>query len=203
MSIPETRASLILRLSDPTDSAAWEEFVAIYQPLVFRLGRRKGMQPADAQELVQEVMLAISRSVAGWVPDRDRGRFRDWLYRIARNLMTNFLTRRKYQNWGTGDSRVAELIQQQPDPACEEATLYDLEFRRELFHQVAEQVKSEVTEKTWDAFRLSCIEEIPIRDVAERLGMSVGSIYIARSRVIFRLREKVAAYEDLSKGAKK
>lgn len=195
MSIPETRASLILRLSDPTDVEAWDEFMAIYQPLVYRLARRNGLQDADAHELVQEVMLAISRAVEGWEPNPERGRFRDWLFRIARNLMINILTRRKYRPLGSGDSGVAELINQQCDPTCDESTMFDLEFRRELFHWAAERIKKQVAANTWDAFWLSSVDGLPIKDVAKQLGMTLGSVYIARSRVIFRLRERIRENE--------
>ena len=73
MTLPDTRASLILRLPDARDVEAWDEFVAIYEPLVYRLARKQGLQHADAQELVQEVLLAVSRSVDRWVPDQERG----------------------------------------------------------------------------------------------------------------------------------
>ncbi len=195
MNIPDTRASLILRLSDPTDVEAWERFAAIYQPLVYRLARSKGFQHADAQELVQEVMLAISRAVEGWVPDPRGARFRDWLFRIARNLMINFLTRRKYRPLGTGHSGIADLLNQQCDPKCDESTLFDLEWRREVFHWAAEQVQSQVTGNTWEAFWRSSVDGLAIKDVAEQLHMTVGSVYIARSRVIYRLREQVKQFE--------
>ncbi len=80
---PETRASLILRLPNAADVAAWDELVAIYGPLVFRLAVRQGLQPADADDLVQEVFSAVARSVSQWLDRQDRGSFRAWLLRIA------------------------------------------------------------------------------------------------------------------------
>ena len=192
MSLPDTRASLILRLPDARDVEAWDEFVAIYEPLIYRVARRKGMQHADAQELVQEVLLSVSRAVENWEPDPERGRFRDWLFRIARNLIVNHLTRRKYRSIGSGDSRVARLLHSQPArPDVEESVLLDIEYRREVFFRAADVVRSAVKDKTWQAFHMTSVDGVPASRAAERLGMTVGGVYIARSRVMARLRDEV------------
>ena len=189
--IPDTRHSLILRLPDKRDIDAWDQFVAVYQPLVYRLARSKGLQDADASEVVQEVLVAVSRAVDRWNPDVERGRFRDWLFTIARNLVINYLTRRKPASIGSGDTAVNMLLNQQPDPSAESSTQFDGEFRRELFYWAADEVRKQVKPKTWDAFWQTSIEAKAIADVATELGMTVGAVHIARSRVLGRLRNAV------------
>jgi RNA polymerase sigma-70 factor (ECF subfamily) len=104
-SLPDTRASLIVRLPDAADARAWDDFVAVYAPLVYRLARRTGLQPADADDVVQEVLAAVARSVDGWLGRSDRGPYRAWLLRIARNLAINALTRPKNRPVATGNGR--------------------------------------------------------------------------------------------------
>jgi len=191
--LPETRDSLILRLPDAADAAAWDEFVGVYSPLVYRMARRHGLQPADAEDLVQEVLAAVSRSVELWLAQSNRGRFRAWLLCIARNITINFLTRPKHQRLGTGDSNVVHrLAQLQDKSACE----FDLDFRREVFRWAADQVRSTVSETSWSAFWLTSVDGRAIPDVAEQLATSVGAVYVARSRVMARLRARVQRFEE-------
>jgi len=194
--VPETRESLILRLPDARDVEAWDEFVAIYEPLVYRLARAKGLQPADARDVVQEVLLAVSRAVQRWEPDPERGRFRDWLFRISRNMTINFLTRKRHRPIGSGDSGIERLINSQCDPASEQSALFDLEYRREVFHWAAEQIRRQTDVKKWQAFWQTSVDQRPIPDVAGELQMTVGAVYIARSRVMARLREEVQRFEN-------
>jgi RNA polymerase sigma factor (sigma-70 family) len=195
-SFPDTRASLIVRLADAQNDEAWHEFVRLYEPVVYRLARRRGFQHADAEELLQEVMLAVARAAEGWVPDPERGRFRTWLHRIARNLMVNFLTRRKHQVWGTGKSDMQQMLEVESDPQSAVTQLFEVEYRRETFRWAAGQVEREVKGTTWQAFWLSTIDDLPAAEVASRLKISVGNVYIARSRVMARLRRLVDKTRD-------
>lgn len=195
--ISDTRNSLLVRLHDRSDIAAWDQFVAIYGPLVFRLARSRGFQDTDAHDVAQEVMIAVSKAIHRWEPDRARGRFRDWLFRIARNLMINFLTRRKYQPLG-GSESVSELLQMHPvsgEPDAEVTREFDLEYRRELFWLAADRVRGQVKPTTWEAFRLMAIEEYSVARAARTLGMKEGAVLVARCRVLARLRAAVAELE--------
>ena len=193
--IPETRYSLIARLPDKQDVEAWDQFVSIYEPLVYRLARSKGFQDADAREIVQEVFVAVSGAVQRWEPDPERGRFRSWLFRIARNLMIKFLTRRKHRPLGSGDSGIAELLEQHVDPSPDDTALFDLEYQREVYRWAAQKVQQQVKEKTWQAFSMTTIDGRSTADVSRELSMSIGAIYIACSRVRSRLRDLVVEHK--------
>lgn len=189
---PMTRQSLVLRLRDPEDAAAWAEFIELYEPLVYRLGRAKGLQDADAHDLCQEVFRAVSAAIERWDPDPAKGRFRGWLFRIARNLLVNFLTAQRRHGQGSGRTSVHDLLAAQPDPADSQAEAeFAAEFRRRAFRWAADQVKPEFAENTWLAFWRTGVEGRSAAEAGQELGMTVGAVYVARSRVLARLRECV------------
>jgi RNA polymerase sigma factor (sigma-70 family) len=191
---PATRRSLIVKLRDSTDAAAWSEFVTLYEPLVYRLARRKGLQDADARDLCQEVFRAVAQAVDRWDPAR--GSFRGWLSRIARNLLVNFLTRRQYQLRGSGLTSVQDLLDAHPvaDPSA--TALFEAEYRRRVFQWAADDVRGEFVLATWQAFWQTAVENRAPNVVAAELGLSVGAVYIARSRVLSRLRRRIEQLGD-------
>jgi RNA polymerase sigma-70 factor (ECF subfamily) len=194
--VPETRASLLARLRDPTDERAWTEFVEIYSPLIHRLARAKGLQEADAADLAQDVFRAVAGAIDRWDPDPRLGTFRAWLFRIARNLILNALAARRRQLRGSGDTDVRRLLEEQPDPNSEDSTLFDVELRRRLFHWAIDQIRPEFRDPTWQAFLRTSVEGESPKDVAQELGMTVGAVYVARSRIMARLKSLIEQVQD-------
>ena len=195
---PATRQSLLVRLRDPKDGQAWAEFVAIYSPLIDRLARAKGLQAADAADLAQEVFRAVAGAIDRYDPDPERGSFRGWLFKIARNLMINLLAARRVRPQATGDSNVQEMLERVPAPDGAETAFFDAEYRRRLFLWAAEQVRGEFRESTWRAFWLTAVEGVEPSAAATAAGISVGAVYIAKSRVMARLRSVIEQVEGES-----
>ena len=194
-SLPETRASLLLKLRDPGNQTAWAEFLQIYQPLIFRLARRRRVQDADAREVTQEVLVAVAGSISRWEADPLRGSFRGWLAKITRNVVVNLLIRQSRHPRGSGDSDLQRWLNEQPEPANEESALFDREEERQIFMWAAERIRSEFKESTWLAFWRTAVEGREPTVVAAELAVSVGTVYVSRSRVMKRLKECVQRAE--------
>ena len=190
---PETRVSLILRLAKPTDVQAWQEFSDVYAPALYSMARRRGLQPADAEDVAQETLFAVARAIERFEPDRERARFRTWLARIARNMIADFcagklkrpLTQLISDSWLQSAS-IASL--RSANPIDEEFTQ---EYRSALFHLAARRVQARVSALTWQAFHETSIASKPAAEVAKQLGMPLGNLYVARCRVLKLLREEV------------
>ena len=188
---PETRMSLLYRVRDGRNDEAWEEFVGIYEPLVYRLARRRGLQDADAREVSQDVLVAVAGAIDRWEPTSGVGSFRAWLFRIARNLVINFLVAQQRRPTATGDTNMLQLLDEQWTPSSDDSSLFDDELRRQLFRSAAQNVRPSFQVPTWEAFFRTCVGGEAIESVAKDLGLSVGSVYAARSRIIARLGKEV------------
>src|SRR5712691_11419520 len=102
--IPPTRASLLVRLRDPCDEAAWREFVELYVPLVYGYARKQGLQDADAADLSQEVLGAVAGAVGRLDYDPERGAFRNWLFTVLRRKLSDWRSADKNRQHGSGDT---------------------------------------------------------------------------------------------------
>ena len=196
MSEPTTRPSLLIRLRDPMDERAWGEFVEIYGPLIHRLARRRGLQDADAADVVQEVFRAVAGAIERYDPDPARGSFRGWLSTIARNLIVNLLNAQRRHPRGTGDSEIQQLLEEQPAPTSEQSVIFDAEYRRRMLDWAAERIRDEFSETVWLAFWRTGVEGHSAEEAARILGLSVGTVYQYKSRVVARLRREIERFEE-------
>jgi len=192
-----TRPSLLMRVRDPRDSQAWGQLVDIYSSLVFAYCRKRGLQDEDAADVVQDVFLGVAGSIGRLEYNPQQGSFRSWLLKITHRKLCDFFDARRRHPQGSGKTVVQKMLENQPD-AREEAE-WGRQFDRRLFEWAAGQVRSEFEQSTWQAFWQTAVEAKPAKTVADGLGMSLGAVYVARSRVISRLRGCIQeATEDWS-----
>ena len=173
---PTTRASLFLRLRDSQDHEAWVEFVSLYEPVTYRLLRRYGLQDADAREVMQDLFMAVSRSVDRWDPAEERGSFRGWLRRIGpqpgHQLVETARAARDCDR-RLGPAGDAEQTARRLGPAhYGNLPQFDQELAARLFQRAAEQVRAEVQPATWQAFWETGVVGTSPAETAKKLGMS-------------------------------
>ena len=191
----QTRASLIARVRDPNDRVAWERFAAVYVPMVRAYCLRRGLQEADAVDVTQDVMASIARSMKEFDYDPKRGGFRNGLFTVTRSKLNNFFEQRgRRRDQGSGRTTVQEVLQQQPDAA--ETAEWDREYRRHLFEWAAKQARAEFEGTTWQAFVLVAVEGRSAAEAGQAVGLSLNAVYVAKSRVLNRLRELVATVDE-------
>jgi len=193
--IPATRASLLLRLRDPRDEAAWKEFVELYAPLIYSYARKRGLQDADALDLSQEVLGAVAGAVSRLEYDPSRGSFRNWLHTVVWRRLSNWGRAQRAKPRGSGDAATHRLLEQCPAPEGQDEE-WQAEWDRRLFTWACEQVRRDVTEVTWQAFWRTAVDGRPGKEVAANLGLSIAAVYLARSRVVARLKELVRSLQE-------
>lgn len=194
---PDTRSSLLLRVKNKaSDEQAWQEFAELYQPVIIRMAKAKGMQEADAQDLAQQVLVSVHQAILRWEPRSTETRFRNWLSKITRNAILKALTRSP-QDAAVGGSEVREQLAELASADPKLAQLLEEEVQREIYHRAAEIVQQEVNQRSWQAFQWTTLDEMPIEEAAERLKQTVGSVYAMRSRVMRRLRDVVQSLREI------
>ena len=191
----DTRVTLLGRLrAVPSDPAAWAEFVAWYGRKIYAWCRAWGLQEADAQDVTQEVFLNLSVRLPQFRYD-PAGSFRAWLKTVTHHTWQDFLARQRRPGRGSGgDSAIERLadVQARDDLERRLAEAFD----QELLKEAAARVRLRVEPRTWEAFRLLAVEGRSGADAAERLGMKVATVFVARSKVQRMLREEIARLEQ-------
>jgi RNA polymerase sigma factor (sigma-70 family) len=192
--LPATRPSLLVRLRDAHDADAWRQFVQVYAPAVYGYARKRGLQDADAADVMQDVLRSVMQAVGRLDYDALEVSFRAWLFTLAHRRLCDFLTERNRSPRGTGDTGILALLEKQP-AAADDSGLWDEECARTRFAWAAEQVRHCVPPTYWEAFRQTAVEGAKPKEVAQRLGITVALVYLAKSRVMARIKEQLEQCE--------
>lgn len=198
--IPDTRFSLLNRIPNPEDLAAWGRFVRIYVPVVCGFAIHRGCQPEEAAMLTRAVMTRIPLEIGSYDPAARQGRFRDWLFRLvvveAARLFPQLPSLASAPAPGAGAGPESAPS---PPPAEE----WDSEYQRAAFRDAVTALGEELGGSLpWEIFRRTILDGEGPETVAKDLGVSLGSVYVERSKVLNRVRERISSIEiDWESGA--
>lgn len=190
---PQTRVTLLLKIRDGDDAAAWQEFVDIYAPVLNQYAVRRGLQAEDAADVVQDVLRTVLLKIDGFEYDSAKGKFRGWLHTVTRNHIVNH-QKKNQRHRGSGDSGVQQLLNNQPGDHREQDDGWDETFQQQMLNVAMQRAKTEFTETNWLAFYRTSVEQTRPATVADQLQIKVGAVYVAKSRVVARLREIVEEF---------
>ena len=183
--------TLLERVRQQTDRAAWERFVELYTSFLYHCARTLGLADSDAADAVQDVFVLLLEKLPGFQYAKD-GSFRAWLRTVTVNKCRERF--RKRQEIAIGGSHVIGMDQIQ---ANDSDALWETEYRQHLVARALAIMQSEFETTTWKACWETTVEDRPTKDVAAELGMTINAVLVARSRVIRRLREELNELIDL------
>jgi RNA polymerase sigma-70 factor (ECF subfamily) len=184
-----TSVSLLRRLREPDHDAAWERFVELYAPLIFHWGRHQGLGDTDAGELVQEVLAIVVAKLPEFQYDPKR-RFRGWLRTVTLNKANDFHRRNAVRPRSGHEETIASAV------ATEVDLFEEAEYRAFLVGRALELMQSEFRDQTWQACWMHLVDGRKAADVAQELDISVNMVYLAKSRILGRLREELDGLMD-------
>jgi RNA polymerase sigma-70 factor (ECF subfamily) len=191
-----TSASLLGRLRDGRDPDAWGRVLDLYGPLIRNWAERLGVRGADADDLVQDVLAVVVRRFPEFVHPDKPGAFRGWLRAIAVNCARDFWKRRRYAPEAPGGTDFGQYLNQLEDPDHPLSRQWDHEHDVYVTRRLLDRLKAEFEPRTWDLFRRFVLDGAPADQVAREFETSPNAVYIAKSRVLARLREEAAGLLD-------
>ena len=189
-----TRLSLLQRLKSWDDQTSWQQFFDMYGKMIYGLARRAGLSDADAQDAVQETVIAVAKKLPQFNYDPALGSFKSWLSKTARWRITDVLRKRNYQSGGQQLARETRLNTSvmESQPAHEELDLesaWNEEWEKNILQAAVTKVKGQVSAAIYQLFDLHVLKKMPANNVASRLGVKLADVYLAKYKVS-RLMEK-------------
>ena len=194
----ETSLSLLDRLRHSPKNEAWNRLADLYAPMVRVWLRRYDVQDSDANDLVQEVLLTVSREIGSFEHRGQPGAFRGWLKAILINRLRKFWRARDRRPEARGDSDIDARIAQLDDPASEMSQIWNREHDQFVLRQLLTLAEPHFEPNTWKAFCRVALEGAKPDVVAQEMGISLNAVCLAKSRVTRRLRQESAGLIESS-----
>ncbi|QDU63633.1 RNA polymerase sigma factor [Planctomycetes bacterium Pan216] len=186
----QTSSSLLGQLKAAPDDDAWRRFVQRYSPIIHDWLRRQGLQDHDLRDVGQDVLMTVVREMPGFTYDRRRGHFRGWLRQVVVNRLRMFWRQRKHRARGQADGYTEDFVDQLADPNSDAARQWNEVYDRQISAQVLETLRGEFEPTTWQAFWRVVVDSEKAATVSAELGISLNAVYLAKSRVLKRLRQE-------------
>lgn len=192
----DTSVSLLQLLRQSPSSSAWSRLTGIYSPLLKAGLTRQGVQDADADDLIQEIFLTVSRELPKFDHSGRPGAFRRWLRLVLVHRLRNYRRSAKYRPTTPGGSDWGAELNELEDESSDRSREWNLEHDRHVMARLLEQIRPRFAPKTWRAFHRQVIDGQRADFVAEELAMPLSSVYVARSRVLTALRREAEGFID-------
>lgn len=182
-----TRQSLLLRLKDAEDHKSWQDFLNTYGPFIYGVAVKSGLTMVEAQEVVQETVICVSKKMPEFTYDPKIGAFKGWLMRLTHWRIKDQLRKRLrdaavIHSDETGTATA--LIERLPDPHGNELErVWDDEWQKNVLDTALSRVKSKVSPKAYQIFDLCAMKRWPLQKVAQHLNVNIAQVYLARHRV--------------------
>ena len=185
----DTSISLLDRIRLHSDSESWEKLAAIYTPVLHAWLRRYELQPSDADDLTQDVLVVVAREAKSFEHSGRPGAFRSWLRTILVHRLRNFWRAQKRLPSAKGGSDFLKEIDELEDPNSALSHVWDRQHDDQVLRQALEQSKSKFTPNTWVAFQRLVFDGVKVAEVATELGMSANAVLVAKSRALSHLKQ--------------
>jgi RNA polymerase sigma-70 factor (ECF subfamily) len=191
----ETRHSLLLR-AQAGEANAWKDLTDLYRPLIIAWLNRQGVPAGDLEDLSQDVLLSVVKNLPTFEHSGHLGAFRSWLRTIVCSRTSDYWRAGGASNKASGGSGAAAVLQQIADPDSDLNRQWDEEHDRFVLGCLLDQVEEEFEPVTLRAFRRLALDGASGAEVAEELGLSVSAVYVAKSRVLQRIRQEAEGLID-------
>jgi RNA polymerase sigma-70 factor (ECF subfamily) len=183
-----TSTSLLLGLRDPDNAEIWQSFVERYRPLILQFALHLGLGAEDAEDVAQISLLEFQQNYKEGKYDRDKGRLRSWLFGLVRRQILNYRRRLAGHEQQAHSRQEADALTELPAPDRMQE-LWEQEWQQAVLRACMDEIRREVQAQTLVAFEMFALQDRPAEEVAQHLGVSRNAVFLAKRRVLQRLRE--------------